>query len=74
MLIATGSTAAAEPEKWEETGRLLLIKAQVDGNAREFFNGMIANGIDHHILVKPGDVTGGLRDFCDLFDVQKVEL
>ena len=74
MLIATGSTAAAEPEKWEETGRLLLIKAQVDSNAREFFNRMIANGIDHHILVKPGDVTGGLRDFCDLFDVQKVEL
>jgi len=44
------------------------------GSAREFFDGMIANGIDHHILVKPGDVTGGLRDFCDLFDVQKVEL
>lgn len=74
MLIATGSTAAAEPEKWEEIGRLLLIKAQVDGSAREFFDGMIANGIDHHILVKPGDVTCGLRDFCDLFDVQKVEL
>ncbi len=74
MLIANGSTAAAEPEKWEEIGRLLLIKAQIDGSARKFFDGMIANGIDHHILVKPGDVTGGLRDFCDLFDVQKVEL
>jgi len=71
MLITKGSTEKISHEEWVEGGKKLMVRVK-HNNASGLFDKMIEEGIDHHMLVKEGDVTEELNDFCDIFDVEKV--
>ncbi len=71
MLITTGSTEKISHKEWVEGGRKLMVRVK-HNNASALFDKMIEEGIDHHLLVKEGDVTEELHDFCDIFHLEKV--
>jgi len=73
MMILKGETLEISNEKWIAEGSKLLVRAKVD-NARVTFNSMMSAGLDHHILVKEGDVTRNLEDLCNIFGVEPIKI
>ncbi len=73
MMIMKGSTLEISHEKWASEGSKLLVRAKV-GNAEDAFNKIIAAGLDHHILVKEGDVTLQLEDLCNIFGIKPINI
>jgi len=72
MLIATGSTEKISQEEWAQAGSILLIKVRTNGDAGDMFNQMLSAGIDHHLLVREGNITEQLKNICDILDIEKV--
>jgi L-arabinose isomerase len=73
MMIMKGATLDISHEKWITEGSKLLVRARVE-NASETFNAMMSAGLDHHILIKEGDVAQNLEDLCHFFDVEPVKI
>ena len=72
VLILTGSTEKIDGKVWVEAGSKLLIKVKFEKNVEEIFNRMLTEGVDHHLLVKEGDVSAQLADLCDILGMKKV--
>jgi len=51
-----------------------LIKVKFEKKVEEIFNRMLAEGVDHHLLVKGGDLAAHLGDLCDILGLEKVEI
>jgi L-fucose isomerase-like protein len=74
MLIAKGKTEPITEKEWIDAGKKLLIKLSLNCDVKEAFESMLCQGIDHHLLIKEGDLTPQLADLCDLLGVEKVYL
>jgi L-arabinose isomerase len=72
VLIIKGSTHKIDNRVWVDADRKLLVKVKFDRDAKEVFDNMLYEGIDHHLLIKEGDLTSQLSDFCDLLKTKKV--
>ena len=72
VLILSGSTAKIDDKTWAEAGSKLLIKVKFEKKVEEIFNCMLQEGVDHHLLVKEGDVCAQLADLCDILGMKKV--
>ena len=72
VLILTGSTAKIDREVWVEAGSKLLIKVKFEKEVEQIFNRMLTEGVDHHLLVKEGDLSADLGDLCDILGMEKV--
>jgi L-fucose isomerase-like protein len=72
VLILTGTTEKIDSKVWVEGGSKLLIKVKFEKKVEEIFNRMLQEGVDHHLLVKEGDVSAQLEDLCDILGMKKV--
>lgn len=72
VLILTGTTEKIDSKVWVEAGSKLLIKVKFEKKVEEIFNRMLQEGVDHHLLVKEGDVSAQLEDLCDILGMKKV--
>jgi L-arabinose isomerase len=72
VLILTGSTLEIDPQVWVDAGSKLLIKVKFEQKVEKIFDKMLSEGVDHHFLVKEGDISAQLEDFCDILEMKKV--
>lgn len=72
MLIAKGKTQAISEKEWLDAGKKLLVKLSFNCDVKEAFERMLSQGIDHHLLLKQGNLTCQLMDLCDLLGIKKV--
>jgi len=74
MLVTKVSTEAVTHQEWVDGGSKFFAKVNLGGNAIDKFNKMLAEGIDHHLLLKEGDLVEQLVDLCDLIKIKIVEI
>ncbi len=72
MLIAKGKTEPITEKEWLDAGKKLLVKLSLNCDVKEAFERMLSQGIDHHLLLKEGNLTCQLMDVCDLLGIKKV--
>ncbi len=72
MLIAQGRTKSITEKEWVDGGKKLLVKISLNCDVKEAFERMLAEGIDHHLLLKEGNVTSHLVDLCDVLGIKRV--
>ena len=72
MLIAQGKTEPITEKEWLDAGKKLLVKLSLDCDVKEAFERMLSQGIDHHLLLKEGNLTTKLMDLCDILRIKKV--
>jgi len=66
----------------ENTYRMLIAKVStkffakvnLGGKAIDKFNKMLAAGVDHHLLLKEGDLVEQLVDLCDLLRIKRITI
>jgi len=74
MLIAKVSTEPVTHQEWVDGGSKFFAKVNLGGNAIDKFNKMLVAGVDHHLLLKEGDLVEQLVDLCDLLKIKRVEI
>jgi len=74
MLVTKVSTEPVTHQEWVDGGSKFFAKANLGGNAIDKFNKMLAEGMDHHLLLKEGDLVEQLVDLCDLLKIKIVEI
>ena len=74
MLITKGKAEPIIEKEWLDAGKRLLVKLSFNCDIKEAFERMLSGGIDHHLLLKEGDLTSQLVDLCDLLGVSKAYL
>ncbi len=71
MLITKGSTREIDHKTWVEAGSKFLAMVKVD-NVQTLFDAMLSEGVDHHLLIKEGNVTPQLDYLCELLKIKKI--
>ena len=74
MLVAKVSTEPVSHQEWVDGGSKFFAKVNLGGNAIDKFDKLLAEGIDHHLLLKEGDLVEQLVDLCDLIKIKRVEM
>lgn len=74
MLVAKVSTEPVSHQEWVDGGSKFFAKVNLGGNAIEKFNKMLTEGIDHHLLLKEGDLVEQLVDLCDLLKIKRIKI
>ncbi len=74
MLVAKVSTEPVSHQEWVDAGSKFFAKVNLGGNVINKFDKMLAEGIDHHLLLKEGDLVEQLVDLCDLIKIKRVEI
>lgn len=70
-LVTLGATLPATQAEWEAGGRKFFAKLQLSVGAWQGVRALLAQGVDHHLLLKPGDWRASLADLCDLWGITK---
>ena len=73
VLIAKALTEEISSDDWQECGSKLMIRLKFS-DGKEFIDQMFAQGLDHHLLIKVGDITSQLSELCRMLDVETVRL
>ena len=74
MLVAKVSTEEVTYQEWVDGGSKFFAKVNLGANALDKFNQMLAEGVDHHFLLKEGDLVEHLVDLCDLLKIRRIEI
>jgi hypothetical protein len=74
MLVTKVSTEAVTHQEWVEGGSKFFAKVNLGNNAIHKFNRMLKEGVDHHLLLKEGDLVEQLVDLCDLLKIRRIEI
>jgi L-fucose isomerase-like protein len=74
MLVAKVSTEEVTHQEWVDGGSKFFAKVNLGANALDKFNQMLAEGVDHHFLLKEGDLVGELTDLCHLLKIRRIEI
>ena len=74
MLVEKVSTESVTRQEWIDGGSKFFAKVNLGGDAIEKFNKMLSEGIDHHLLIKEGDLVDELVDLCDLLRIRRVKI
>ncbi len=59
-------------QDWVRAGSKFLARLSFAMAPREVVERMVRSGVDHHLLLREGDLQGHLRDLCDLWSIQQV--
>ena len=59
-------------QEWVQAGSKFMARLSFKAGAREILEQMINGGVDHHLLLRDGDLLGHLRDLCDLWGIDLV--
>ena len=73
MLIAKVTTEPVTHQEWVDGGSKFFAKVNLGGDVINKFNKLLSEGIDHHLLLKEGDLVEQLADLCDLLKIKRVE-
>jgi len=74
MLLAKVSTEPVTHQEWVDGGSKFFAKVNLGENAIDKFNKMLTEGVDHHLLLKEGNLVEQLVDLCDLLKIKRVEI
>jgi L-arabinose isomerase len=74
MLVTQVSTQPVSHKEWVDGGSKFFAKVNLGSNAIIKFNKMLSEGVDHHLLLKEGNLVEQLSDLCDLLKIKKVEI
>jgi L-fucose isomerase-like protein len=74
MLVAKVSTEEVTHQEWVDGGSKFFAKVNLGANALDKFNLMLAEGVDHHFLLKEGDLVGELTGLCHLLKIRRIEI
>jgi len=74
MLVAKVSTEPVTHQEWLDGGSKFFAKVNLGGKAIDKFNKMLAEGIDHHLLLKEGDLVEQIVDLCDLLKIKIIKI
>lgn len=74
MLVAKVSTEPVSHQEWVDGGSKFFAKVNLGDNAIDKFNKMLSEGIDHHLLLKEGDLVEQLVNLCDLLKIRRIKI
>jgi L-fucose isomerase-like protein len=74
MLVAKVSTEQVSHQEWVDGGSKFFAKVNLGDNAIDKFNKMLSEGVDHHLLLKEGNLIEHLVDLCELLKIKRVEI
>ncbi|MBA7573309.1 hypothetical protein ES708_15105 [subsurface metagenome] len=74
MLVTKVSTEQVSNQEWVDGGSKFFAKVNLDDNAISKFNKMLSEGVDHHLLLKEGNLIEQLSDFCKLLKIRRIEI
>jgi len=74
MLLAKVSTEPVTHQEWVDGGSKFFAKVNLGENAIDKFNKMLTEGVDHHLLLKEGNLVEQLVDLCDLIKIKRIEI
>jgi L-fucose isomerase-like protein len=74
VLISSGSTVKPDAGTWRQNAMRMLAEVKPACGADAFFTGLYENGVDHHLVIKPGKVVGELKSFCGIMGISILEL
>ena len=74
MLVTKVSTESVTHQEWVDGGSKFFAKVNLGGNAIDKFDKMLAEGVDHHLLLKEGDLVEQIVDLCDLIKIKRIEI
>ena len=60
------------PQDWVRAGSKFMARLSFDAGARDVLDLMVDGGVDHHLLLREGNLTGHLRDLCSLWRIDQV--
>jgi hypothetical protein len=74
MLLAKVSTEPVTQQEWVDGGSKFFAKVNLGDKAIDKFNKMLSEGVDHHLLLKEGNLVEQLADLCNLVKIKIVEI
>jgi len=74
MLVAKVSTEPVTHQEWVDGGSKFFAKVNLGGDAIDKFNKMLSEGVDHHLLLKEGDLVEQIVDLCDLLKIKIIKI
>lgn len=74
LLVETADVTKAEHDEWVEGGEKLLVKLHVPVKASETVDKLMDIGLDHHLIVKEGDLTAIMSAICKYMGIEKVTI
>ncbi|HDK26483.1 MAG TPA: hypothetical protein ENG48_05260 [Candidatus Atribacteria bacterium] len=74
MLVEKVSTESVSHQEWIDGGSKFFAKVNLGDNAIDKFNKMLSGGVDHHLLIKEGNLIEQLVDLCDLLKIKRIKI
>ena len=74
MLVEKVSTESVSHQEWIDGGSKFFAKVNLGDNAIDKFNKMLSGGVDHHLLIKEGNLVEQLVDLCDLLKIRRIKI
>ncbi|WP_455630869.1 hypothetical protein [Megamonas sp.] len=74
LLIEQGSVVSATHQEWVDGGEKLLVKLHLDKDVFKFIEQLMAEGMDHHLVIKEGNYQEILSMLCKFMGIQKITL
>lgn len=74
MLVEKVSTESVTHQEWVDGGSKFFAKVNLGDNAIDKFSKMLSGGVDHHLLIKEGNLVEQLVDLCDLLKIKRIKI
>lgn len=74
MFVGKVATERIAPDLWQNLGRGFLVAVKAEKGIEALLNMAFSHGMDHHWLLKEGDLTWQLEYLCGLWGIEKVSL
>lgn len=72
LFAALARSQRVPTQDWARAGSKFMARLSFGAGAREVLDMMVNGGVDHHLLLREGDLKGHLRDLCDLWRIDQV--
>jgi len=72
LFVATGSTLPVSHEEWVASGSKFVARVRPDSDAASLVQMMLDEGVDHHLLLKEGDISKELGVMCRFLGITEV--
>ena len=74
VAVAKGKTLEVSHEEWVKCGSKLSVNLQYDIPVRSVVDQLTKGGMDHHFVIKEGDHTKEMEEFCDYMGLTVLKL
>jgi L-fucose isomerase-like protein len=72
LFAALARSQQVPTREWVRAGSKFMARLSFGAGARGVLETMVGGGVDHHLLLREGDLRGHLRDLCDLWGIDQV--